>query len=711
VIPAREIFFNVDLATILIVYTAMVFPFGYLALGIARRARMWLAGKQVNRFDQIGRRVMDLLRMSVFHGRIVRQRNLYAGVMHALIFGGFMLLFAGTLIVMVEMDIVQPIFGLSFLHGNFYLVFKLVLNTAGLALIAGILMAFYRRLVIRPATQDTTADDLILLTFLLVLAVQGFAVQALRLALTQDPWGPYSYVSWPMAVALRSLPLDITVVLHKLTWWSHFVTAFVFFCYVGYSKMVHAVTGAANVMFRRLKPRGELEPIADMDTTERFGAAQLEDYNWQQLMSLDACLHCGRCLEFCPAFNTGKPLRPRDVILELAGLQADKGGVFSGVPGEAENSGRFRWGQGADREMIGGVVSHDEIWDCTTCGACMEQCPVSIEHVPFIVDMRRNLVMEHNSFPPELKPVLASLERLGNPFQGVPPTRGDWVKKMEHPVQQMAEVKKAGKTVDYLFFVGCLGSFAARNQKVTMAVARILHAAGLSYAILGKEESCHGDPARRMGHEFLAQTMALKTIDRFNFYGVKKVITTCAHCFNAIRNEFPQLGGNYEVVHHSELIADLIASGKITLDKASALYQGNVTYHDPCYLGRYNDVFDAPRESLKGLKGIKVVEMPRNRKQSFCCGGGGGRALMKETRGTRINVARATEAAETGAGVVAASCPFCISMLEDAAGSMQQGGTQLRVLDIAELVASSMTAAEPPPPAPAANPTTGAAPG
>jgi len=271
----------------------------------------------------------------------------------------------------------------------------------------------------------------------------------------------------------------------------------------------------------------------------------------------------------------------------------------------------------------------------------------------------------------------------------VPTERAAWTARLDQPVPQMADVVKRGEAVEYLFFVGCVGSFVARNQKTTIALARILQAAGVSFAILGKEESCHGDPARRMGHEFLAQQLAQKTVDKLNLYQVKKVITACAHCFNAIRNELPQLGGHYEVLHHTEVIADLIQSGRINPGQLAALHNDPVTYHDPCYLGRYNGVTDAPRAALKSLPGIKVVEMPRNGKHSFCCGAGGGRAFMKEDRGTRINQERAREAAATGAGVVAVSCSFCMGMLEDGVAGVGAAGS-LRVLDIAELVAESL---------------------
>jgi Fe-S oxidoreductase/nitrate reductase gamma subunit len=688
--PTRDIFFQVGSLGIASLYLLMTLPFALLAYGLARRVLRWRLGQPENRSDRMGRRIVDLLRMSILHGRIVRRRNLYGGVMHAAIFLGFVTLLIGTLTLMVETDFAVPFLGVSFFRGSFYLGFKLAMNAAGLVLLAGISMALYRRLVLRKPTQQTSGDDLLVLAWLGVLVIQGYVAQALRLALTHDPWAAWSFVSYPVARALEASPLDLVARLQQMNWWAHFTCALSFIGYMAYSKMVHPFTAMANVLLRRLKPRGELEPI-DFDTAENLGVSELKHYSWAQLMSVDACMHCGRCLEYCPAFNTGKPLAPRDVVLEIAGAQADEGGVFSGVLGEGANTARFRWGKGAGRKLIGEVVSEAEIWDCTTCGACMEQCPVYIEHVPLIMGMRRNLVMEQNSFPPELIPTFTSLERLGNPYQGLPADRAAWVKRMPKPVPEMAEVKKSGQTVEYLFFVGCLGSFVARNQTTVLALAKIMQAAGISFAILGKEESCTGDPARRMGHEFLARELAQKTVDKLNAYEVKKVVTACPHCFNAIRNEYPQLGGHYEVIHHSQLIAELIASGKLTLDQRSELARGELTYHDPCYLGRYNGEFDAPRAVIDAVPGADLREMPRNRRQSFCCGGGGGRALMKEDRGTRINVERVREAASTGAKVIAASCPFCMGMLEDGVIGLNDK-TPPRVVDIAELVAASLAA-------------------
>ena len=689
--PTREILWNVDTLGRIAIYALLVIPVAFMAFGLTRRVKMWRLGQPENRFDQWTTRFKGAFTQSILHGRINRRRNRYGGLMHLFIFWGFVTLFVGTVVVMVEDDFSVPFLHYSFYRGDFYLGYKLAMNLAGVLLIIGVLMALYRRLKTHPSTQDTSADDIVLLAFLLVLTVQGFTLQALRLAVQRDPWGPWSFVSYPLALSLSGLSTGWLKALHEVNWWIHFTTTYVFLSYLVYSKMIHPFTSLANVFFRRLKPMGELEPILNIEEADTFGVGKLEDFTWAQLMNVDSCMHCGRCLEYCPTFNTGKELRPRDLVLEIAGYMADKGGIFSGELGEGANSARFRRGSGAERDLIGGVVSPAELWDCTTCGACMEQCPVFIEHVPLIVGMRRNLVLEQSDFPSELNNVFNNLERVSSPYQFPPNQRAQWTRRLEQPVREMAEVAESDDEIEVLFFVGCLGSFDSRNQKTTVALARILQAAGINFAILGKEETCTGDPARRVGNEYLAQMLAQQTVETLNSYTFKKIVTACPHCFNAIANEFPQIGGNYEVVHHSQLISQLIAEGRISLDPQSAVARGKVTYHDPCYLGRYNKVFDEPRSVVNALPGTELSEMRRNRSKSFCCGGGGGRMFMEETSGSRINQARVREAMDTGAELLAAACPFCMTMFED--GIRGVGADEsFKVRDIAELVADSLVA-------------------
>lgn len=688
--PTREILWNISSPLVIGLYILMAIPFIILAYGLARRIVMWRKGQpDSSRFDDWVTRTTGALTESIFHARIVRTGKLYAGIMHAFIFSGFVLLFIGTLIVALEHDITTAIFGFSFYRGDFYLGYKLVMNLAGVLLITGVVMAFARRYFIKPDYQETAADDKVILSFLLLLAVQGFVVQALRLAVEQDPWGPWSWISYPMSLPLRGLSNGTLETLHVMNWISHAATTYIVLGYWAYSKMIHPFVSLTNVFFRKLAPKGQLARIENIEEAEVLGYGKLHDLSWAHLMNVDACMHCGRCLEYCPTFNTGKALRPRDLVLELAGYQADEGGIFSGEYGEGQKSARFRWGAGPDRELIGDVVSPAEIWDCTTCGACIEHCPVYIEHVPMIVSMRQYLVLEQAKFPDEVQPLFNNMERFGSPYPFPQNQRDDWTKRLDEPVPTMAEAATNGDDVEVLFFVGCLGSFDQRNQQTTLALCKILQQAGINFAILGKEETCTGDPAKRIGNEYLAQIMAEQTVETLNAYSFKKIVTACPHCFNAIANEFPQIGGRFDVVHHSELINQLISEGRIQIDPDSAMARGKVTYHDPCYLGRYNGVYDAPREAVSAMPGVELVEMGRNRNKSFCCGGGGGRMFMEETTGQRINQARVREALDTGAEMLCAACPFCMTMFEDGIRGVGAEDS-FKVQDLAEIVAGSM---------------------
>jgi Fe-S oxidoreductase/nitrate reductase gamma subunit len=674
--PTRQVLFNVDLAGQLAMYAFMGPVIALLTFGLTRRVCMWRQGQPENRFDQPLRRVWIALRDSVMHGRIVRRSNLFGGFMHFNIFWGFVVLLIGTIIVMIESDITVPIFHWSFYRGNFYLGYKIAMNLAGLMLIAGVLMASWRRSRKR-ATQDTTSDDLVLLGLLLILALQGFALQALRLALVSDPWAGWSFGSYPFSLLFLPVPSSTLAVLHRWTWWTHFATTFLLVGYVAYSKGVHAFTSLANVAFRRLKPASELDPIENLEEAETFGVGKLEDFSWAQLMSVDACMHCGRCLEYCPTFNTDKPLRPRDLILEVAGYQADKGGLFSGEMGGDGNYGRARWGKGPDRELIGGVVSEDELWDCTTCGACMSQCPVYIEHVPLIVGMRRNLVLEQAKFPDEIVPLFNNMEKNFNPWEFPASNRGSWAREMG--VKTLAEKPDA----EVLYWVGCYANFDERNNKVARALVKCLQAAKVDFAILGQEEKCSGEPLRRIGNEYLYQTLVGENVSTLNGYNVKTIITACPHCFNTISREYPQFGGNYRVIHHTTFVNELIQSGKLKLAPGT---HAPITYHDSCYIGRYHGIYDAPRQALEALGG-ELLEMRMNRRTSLCCGGGGGRVFMTEARGsTKINHLRLEQALETGASTVASACPFCLTMMEDAV-STKDVREQIRAFDVVELIA------------------------
>ncbi|MBI3977628.1 MAG: 4Fe-4S dicluster domain-containing protein [Chloroflexi bacterium] len=687
-IPHRELYWNVVEFFRIVVYPLLLLVVAALAYAGYRHRGVVLKGKPENRFDRIGERLAGTLRVLFTHSRIVRPWELYNGITHFFIFSGFVVLTIATGLVMLQADLTEPLFGWLFLQGPFYIGFKLFANLFGLLFLVGIAMAVIRRYAVKPGHLHSIADDGLILFWAAVLGVGGFLVQTLRLAdsdgVVNGAFLWYHFVSAPFALVLRPLGDETLRLLHMAAWRFHMVTSMGFLAYIAVSKLSHIFLSTANVFFRPLGTKGALAPIPNIEEQETFGVSKLTDFTWKQLLSADACMRCGRCLEFCPTYNTGKVLKPKHLIQELAGYMADHGDLFPGLLGKEQADGAYRWGKGVGRQLIGEVISEDEIWDCTTCRACMEQCPVYIEHVPMIIDLRRHLVLEQSSFPAELTSTFNNMERTGSPWQFPRNTRADWAKGMGIPTLAQTSVDE----IDLLYWVGCMGSFDERNKKVSKAFARVMQHVGVKFAILGREEQCTGDSARRCGNEYLFQTLAQANVELLNGYGVKKIVTTCAHCLNTLRNEYPQLGGSYEVIHHSQLIARLIAEGKVKLP-TSLNGRKKMTYHDPCYIGRYNDIFEEPRSVVGALPGADLVEMRMNQKTSFCCGAGGGRGFMEEKRGSRINQHRTKQALETGAQVVATACPFCMTMFEDGRRGIN-AEEQIQPLDIAELVAQAI---------------------
>ncbi|HET6317804.1 MAG TPA: (Fe-S)-binding protein, partial [Chloroflexota bacterium] len=540
------------------------------------------------------------------------------------------------------------------------------------------------------------SDDAIVLGILLFLGLTGFLLQALRLAATHDDAAAVHWVSYPIALLLGGVDQGVLTAAHAVTWWSHMLANTALLVYIPVSKLAHIFTGPANVFLRATDSRNALAFIKNIEEQEQFGAAKLEDFNWKQLVNLDACMRCGRCLDFCPTFNTGKPLKPRQLIVEVGAYMDRQAGVLAGSAGPNVADAGVRGFELTEpdqpnlaqvpmvADLIGDVVSEDELWDCTTCRACMEQCPVRIEHVPLIVEMRRNLVLEQSKFPQELVMLFNNLERNGNPYSFPASTRADWAAAAG--VQQLTEVEDPS-SLEVVYWVGCMSSFDARNQRVALALSKVFRAANVSFAILGTEETCSGDPARRAGNEYLYQILAQTNIERLRHYAPKRIVASCPHCFNTLKNEYPQLDGNFSVVHHSEFIRELIDEDRLKVP--SGTLDGNdLAYHDPCYLGRYNEVYEAPRSVLSSVEG-RFKELPRCRDRGFCCGAGGARAFMEEKRGTRISHNRLQEALASDASGVAVACPFCVTMFEDGIRALN-AEERFAIKDIAEVVAAAL---------------------
>jgi Fe-S oxidoreductase/nitrate reductase gamma subunit len=696
-VPTRTIAWNVGEVAIILMYALVAVQALVLAFAFSRRYLAWKQGRPYGTIDRIGQRLKAAFEVAFIHRRLVRPGYVYAGLMHLFIFYGFIVLFIGTLIVLLEADITRPYFGISFYQGGFYVAYKLIINLFGLLFIVGLLMALWRRYGQHlPKFRRNLTDDALVLGILLFLGLTGFLLQALRLAATRDQAAPIHWVSYPIALALGGADTTVLTAAHAVTWWAHMLANTALLVYIPVSKLAHIVTGPANVFMRATDSRAALPLIANIEEQEHFGVAKLDDFNWKQLLNFDACMRCGRCLDFCPTFNTGKPLKPRQLIVEVGAYMDRQAGLLAGPAGPRTTEAGVRGAELAvpdgptlaqlppTAELIGDVVSEDEIWDCTTCRACMEQCPVHIEHVPLIVELRRNLVLEQSKFPQELVGLFNNLERNGNPYSFPASSRAEWAAAAG--VRQLSEVADPS-ALEVVYWVGCMSSFDARNQRVALALSEVFKAAGVSFAILGREETCSGDPARRAGNEYLYQILAQTNIERLNQYQPKRVVASCPHCFNTLKNEYPQLGGNYSVVHHSQFIQELIDSGRLKLPPGTLDGHG-LAYHDPCYLGRYNEVYEAPRSVLSQIEG-GFVELPRCRDKSFCCGAGGARAFMEEKRGTRISHNRLTEALETNAPGVAVACPFCVTMFEDGIRALN-AEERFAIKDIAEVVAQAL---------------------
>jgi Fe-S oxidoreductase len=653
----REVLWNITHVWVMyLMFIASLIVAGY---GIYRRVSIWKRGLPADRFDRPARRLRMLLDHALGQRRTVRER--YAAVFHTFIFTGFIILTIATTVVMLHHD-----FNLPLMRGAFYLYFQsFIVDLFGILLLVGVGIAAIRRSVFRPKKLVYTDESLLILLAIFSIALTGFLIEGWRIAATNDPWGAWSPFGDLLAKASESLMSAETIVAaHRITWWFHAVLVFGFVAWAPYTKMIHVLTGPLNIYTARLEPSGASLKSIDFDkqleSGEPMGVKTLAGFTWKDLLDFDACTECGRCTSVCPANTVGKSLSPRDMILDLR-FMARVGDLQSTICNTAS------------------AASPESLWQCTTCGACMEACPVFIEQMPKIVDLRRFLVMEEADFPATMQDAITSLESRGHPFKGTQSTRIDWADGLN--LRAAAEIGNA----EVLFWVGCGGALIERNQKVVRATAQLLEKAGVEFAILGREEKCTGDPARRIGNEFLFETLAKENVEKLNGYNVKKIVTSCPHCFNTFRNEYPQFGGRYEVYHHSEFLAKLVDEGKLA-PRAQA--EQKVAYHDPCYLGRHNGVFDAPRQLVQ-VASRPVVEMERSRENGFCCGGGGGMSFVDEPKDKRVNQERARQVLETGAEILAVGCPFCLTMMEDGVNA-RKGDRDVKVMDVAEILWQSI---------------------
>jgi Fe-S oxidoreductase/nitrate reductase gamma subunit len=673
----REVFVDVPKAMKVVFYFVVATMLLVVAWLASLRVRNYERGRPDNRRTNrknVKKRA-EHYRAGVWMQTLLRDPA--AGLMHTFLYFGFVFLFIATVISEIDHQLPDA---LKFLHGNTYLAYSAGADLAGVLFLIGIGWAIVRRYVARPyrIRIKTKPEDALILATFLVIGLTGFFVEGARIALEHKPvFEKWSFVGYPLAGLIDTWSISTLQNVHQWLWGIHVVAFLLFLAILPTTKLRHMFTSPMNMYMRdRDRPKGAMKPMPNLMETEleSFGAVKIEDFTWKQLLDTDACTVCGRCTSVCPAHATGKPLDPREIVLKVGEVMTATGNpVVSPPVGTVSDIS-------VSTDSVFERITPEELWACTSCKACDEICPVNIEILDKILDMRRYLTLMESDFPAELGNTFRSMENSANAYGLNQGERGDWASTLEG-----VDIIEAGSPLqhEYLYFVGCAGSFDDRNKKTSRALAKLLQRAGIDFAILGPGETCNGDQARRSGNEYIFQMLAMQNVETFESMGVKKIITQCPHCFNVLKNEYPQLGGNYEVIHHSQLLDDLVRDGRLSL--AGASLEERVTYHDSCYLGRHNDVYLAPRRVVGSLAGIDLVEMPRNGTKAMCCGAGGARMWMEETTGKKVNTERSQEAIATGASRIAVACPFCYVMFDD--GVKGEGKDEdVRVQDIAEIL-------------------------
>lgn len=631
----REIYWNVGhgASTLVPMYLLTIAALAVVVNELMRRLPVYRQGQPLERFNHLSVRIGNLFKNVLLQQRVLRGTP--AGLAHGLFFWCFFLLFIGTCLIVLQADFTDLFWGVKILKGNFYLGFSLVLDIAGLVAVVMLAGLLVRRFIVRPKGLETKLEDAFMHLLLFAILISGFVIEGARMAVTElgSPLASWSPVGQVFAGTFAGFGKEVLLNLHQTTWWLHLLLVTAFIIAIPFTKFKHILTTSANYLFSDLGPTGKLVSL-DMEDedAESFGAGRVTDLTWKDILDTDACTQCKRCQDRCPAHNTQKPLSPMKMINNLGEV--------------AFNNPEQELAEACDK---------DAIWSCTTCRACQQICPASVEHINKIVDMRRNLVLMEGEMPGE--EVMAAMENTevnGNPLGMGFAARGDWAEELG--IKSLAEDPQ----VDILYFVGCYASFDKRNIKIAKAFVQLCQTAGVKVGILGKEEKCCGEPMRKMGNEYLYQALATENIALIKGYGIKQIVTSCPHCFNTLDKDYRDLDFDVPVINYTVYLQQLLEAGRLTLNSEEL----SCTYHDSCYLGRHNAIYDAPRILIEAAGG-KVVEMEKNRAESFCCSAGGGRILAEENLGERINIQRVNMAVETGAPTLLSSCPFCLTMFED----------------------------------------------
>lgn len=667
------------------VFWASVALFG---LEVVRHLRVMGVVRPTTPLQDVPRRLAGLVRYAFLQTRLFRDAR--AGLMHYAIFAAFLLLSVGVASAATG-GLVEAILAAPF-GGVMWAALLFARNVAAVAAIGGLIYAIARRVVFRPARLTLSRSGVIILLLIAGIVAAEFGALACEAAL----YGPLPGAVITNAVGSLAAGADpgFLTFLLGFTWWVHIACVCIFLVWLPMTKHFHVASSFFNVYLRKLEPRGTL-PSMDLEAEDAtFGLRTLADLSWKDILDGLTCTECGRCQDACPAYATGKPLNPKALIMGVRELTAEAEIGLHLVP--SSSMGRARGPAKHDSlkpgvaalPLVDHAISFEAVWDCVTCGACVEACPLLIEHVDKIVGIRRNLVLEESRFPPELAASFRAMENQQNPWGQPPSARLDWTKGLPFEVPVAQDLARAGKLdeIEVLYWVGCAAAFDEHNRRVARAFATCLHVAGVSFAVLGQEEACTGDAARRMGNEYLFQMLAAQNVATLAKYGSPAIVTACPHCFNTLANEYPQFGGRYSVTHHTTFLASLLATGRLSVREKDGAATRGVTVHDSCYLARYNGIVQAPRDVLRYLWDVELAEMGAHGRQTACCGAGGGRMWMEETRGTRINAARVQEVLATGAPTLATSCPFCMTMLRD--GLADAGaGDAVSTLDVAEMLA------------------------